>query len=95
MKIWEEKTVQVLISRAYIGSIRCKQNFGPMHQKVGKPKRDPAVRGCTTPSVAPTFALAAFVLPTLHQDMVHAWVAQKTLKHDILRVFTVSDLFNI
>ncbi len=27
--------------------------------------------------------------------MVHAWVAQKTLKRDILRVFTMSDLLNI
>ncbi len=28
-------------------------------------------------------------------SMVHTWVAQKTLKRDILRVFTMSDLFNI
>ncbi len=27
--------------------------------------------------------------------MVHAWMAKKTLKRDILRVFTMSDLLNI
>jgi hypothetical protein len=27
--------------------------------------------------------------------MVHAWVAQKRLKRDILRLFTMSDLLNI
>ena len=42
-KLWEEKTVPVPISRAYnICSIQCKQDFGPVHEKAGKPKRDPA-----------------------------------------------------
>ncbi len=47
MKTWEEWTVPVLISRAYMRGPWYLPNFGPAHQKAGKPKRDPAVRGCT------------------------------------------------
>ena len=33
--------------------------------------------------------------PAKFNGMVQAWVSQKLLKRDILRVFTMSDLLNI
>jgi hypothetical protein len=51
-------------------------------------------------ALSPVLAQARYLYPNTPMTvepigMVHAWVAQKTLKRDILRVFTVSDLLNI